>query len=241
MSDPVLELIEKGKPKGVLVGVLSGELSRFSTFFQSLLSVMATLPPGSGLTWAKGVDICGACNSIIRHMVQNDHEYVWMMGDDHAFESDIVKRLMAHDVDVIVPHCLKRYPPWHPVVYSHQNEEGWYVKADLPEKGLTKIHAAGSAGMLIKRRVIEALADPWFDPSPDAAGLNEDLHFCQKVREAGFDIYCDPQVPLGHISVHTVLPIWADGAWHTQVNHDDTIRVTYRSDWIMEGAAVDAA
>lgn len=209
----------------VCVGVISQELARFSGFFQSLLGVMGTLPPGSGLTWAKSVDIPGNCNAIVRHMLAGDWQALWLLGDDHVMDPYLCRQLMMHDVDVIVPHCLKRYPPWPAVVYSHQNEDGWYVTAELPASGLTKIHAAGSAGMLIKRHVLEALEDPWFAPGPGAAGLNEDLEFCRKARNAGFGIYCDPEALLGHISLHTVWPARDDeGEWHLELEMNETER-----------------
>lgn len=215
-------------PGGVLVGVLSSELARFSKFFQDLLGVMGTLPPGSGLGWASGVDICGACNSLIRQMLTGPYEWLWVIGDDHAFPRDLVLRLLGHDVDVVVPHCLKRIPPWPTVVFSHRNEEGFYVTADLPEEGLTAIHAAGSAGMLIRRRVLEAIGDPWFTPAPDAVGLNEDLWFCEKVHQAGFDIYCDPAAVMGHISIHSVWPVFENGQWNARFDHNGQMQIHFK-------------
>ena len=211
-----------------MIGVTSGEFSRFSKFTTSLIAVMGTLPAGSGLTWAGGVDVSGNCNQLCRKTLAGDYAWLWVMGDDHDFPSDIVGRLLAHDVDVVVPHCLKRQPPWMPVVFSHQNEDGHYVAADLPESGLTEIHAAGSAGMLIRREVLEAVGDPWFTPSPNSEGLNEDLHFCQKVRDVGFGIYCDPQISLGHIALHTVSPRWDGDRWHPEIVHDGGVGMLYR-------------
>jgi hypothetical protein len=223
-------------PRGVMVGVTSGELARFSSFTTSLIGVMGTLPPGSGMVWAKGVDVSGNCNQLCRKTLAGNYGWLWVMGDDHDFPPDTVLRLLEHDVDVIVPHCLKRYPPWTPVVFSHQNDDDAYVVADLPESGLVEIHAAGSAGMLIRREVLEAIGDPWFTPSPDAAGLNEDLHFCQKAREAGFRIWCDPEIPLGHIALHTVAPKWEGGQWHPEIVHDG-VGMLYRRPAVAEAVA----
>lgn len=229
------------EPQGVLVGVISQELSRFSGFFQSLLGVMATLPAGSGLSWAKSVDVPGNCNSLCRHMMNNGNwRWLWLMGDDHIFDRDIVARLASHDVDVIVPHCLKRYPPWHPVVYGGGDADGLYYTAELPEEGLTEIHAAGSAGMLINRRVLEKIGDPWFTPGPGAQGLNEDLEFCRKAREAGFKIYCDPAVGLGHITLTTVWPHWQDGEWQVSLQVSDQENIPIRRLPSKEDAAVPA-
>lgn len=161
-----------------------------------------------------GVDVCGQWNSIVRRFLPDGGDWLWLMGDDHDWHPSLLPQLLAHNVDVVVPHVLRRNPPWQGVVNSHQDEDGWHVAAVLPEEGLTKIWSAGSAGMLIRRRVLEAIEDPWFTPAQDAVGLNEDLELCRKMREAGFDIYCDPAAPLGHISHYTVYPHWENGAWH---------------------------
>lgn len=238
MKDPVAELIANGGARKQahvfsdefgeyqspdnfspgIIGIVSGELSRFTDFLSSTLLMAAMLPLGTGVRVTKGVDVSGNCNQIVRGLADH-HEWVWILGDDHTWSQGTLMRLLAHDVDVVVPHCLKRTPPWAPVAYSHQNDEGWYVAADLPEKGLTEVHAAGSAGMLIKRHVLEAIGDPWFRPAPDAEGLNEDLYFCQRVREEGFKIYCDPSIPFGHIATHWVMPVWGDGGWDVSLVH----------------------
>lgn len=219
MSVPGTYLNRNGDAGGVLVGVLSNELARFSGFFQSLLGVMGCLPAGSGLGWAKGVNIPKACNSLAAQMLGGSYGWLWIMGDDHTFEPNIVARLLAHDVDIVVPHCLKRYPPWEPVVWDRDGE--FYVHPQLPESGLTEVHAAGSAGMLIRRRVLEAVEPPWFE------GRNEDIGFCEKARAAGFDVYCDPEILLGHITLATVQPTWSDGQWHPEMVHDGNVQVRY--------------
>jgi hypothetical protein len=219
VSVPGTYLSRNGSGEGVFVGVLSNELARFSAFFQSLLGVMGCLPPGSGLGWAKGVNIPKACNSLAAQMLGGSYSHLWVIGDDHTMSPDIVARLLEHDVDVVVPHCLKRYPPWEPVVWDYDGE--FYTHPQLPESGLTEVHAAGSAGMLITRRVLEAVEPPWFE------GRNEDIGFCEKARDAGFSVYCDPEIMLGHVTLATVQPTWSEGQWHPEMVHDGNVQVRY--------------
>jgi hypothetical protein len=47
----------------------------------------------------------------------------------------------------------------------------------------------------------------------EGGGLNEDLTFCKKVREAGFDIHVDVDVPIGHISQISVWPTFEEEEW----------------------------
>ena len=204
---------------GGTIGVIAGERSGFTQFTKALIAGMTQAPAGTRLVIAQGVDPAGNCNQVCR---QRTGDWLWLMGDDHDFDPGLLGRLLLHDVDVIVPHCLKRHPPWPPVVFSHQNEDGHYVTAELPgpEEDPFEIHAAGSAGMLIREHVLAAIDDPWFIPGPGAVGLNEDLEFCRKVREAGFRIWCDPGALLGHISIHTVWPQWRGDGWHLDLVHD---------------------
>ena len=203
------------KTEAGTVGVIAGERGSYTAFMVHLMATLSNAPQGSGCIVAMGVDPAGNSNQLCR---RTTGDWLWIMGDDHSFGPDLLPRLLSHNVDVVVPHCLKRNPPWAPVVYSHQDEDGWYVSADLPAEGLTQIHAAGSAGMLIRRYVLDAIDDPWFTPTKGSVGLNEDLGFCEKVREAGFKIYCDPGAVLGHISHYTVWPHYRDGQW--QIVHE---------------------
>ena len=187
------------------IGVMSGEFIH-ADFAISLFHHQA--PPGTRLVWPKGVDIVGNMNTMVRKM---HGEWLWVMGTDHVMDFDLLQRLLSHDVDVVVPLCLKRSPPYDPVVYSHQNEKGEYVGYnDLPEHGLVPVHAAGTAGMVIRRHVLDAFEDPVFESH---GGLNEDLTFCAKVRDAGFGIWCDVDAPLGHIGQISVWPRWKDDEW----------------------------
>lgn len=184
---------------GGTIGVMSGELVH-ADFVVALFNHQ--WPTNTKLVWAKSVDIVGNMNSMVEQM---QGEWLWILGSDHVMDFDLLPRLLEHGVDIVVPLCLRRLPPYDPVVYSHQNEEDDYVVAELPEHGLTCVHAAGTAGMLVRRRVFEAIPAPVFE---SYGRLNEDLTFCRKAREAGFKIYCDPAARLGHISQVSVWPLW---------------------------------
>lgn len=209
------------------IGVLTAERGTYSAFWNDVQRAhmrMLIEHPRNHMDIRMGVDICGSLNNMIRGL---HGDWLWIMGDDHAFDPELLPQLLAHDVDVVVPHCLRRNPPWAPVVNSHE-EDGWQVSAELPEEGLTEIWSAGSAGMLVKRHVFDAIGDPWFTPAADATGLNEDINFCRKVREAGFRIWCDPAALLGHISHYTVYPRFEDGRWQLEHVFDQHTRIPIR-------------
>lgn len=204
------------------VGIIAQEIARFTSFAHCMYAVMANLPPGSGEHTQCGSDICENMNMICRTHAEHGGDWLWVMGDDHYFPGQILLRQLAlmyeHDLDILVPHCLKRNPGWEPVVYSHRDEDGWLHVAELPESGLVEVYAAGSAGMLIRSRVLEEIGSPWFTPGDER--LSEDVLFCEKATAAGFKIHCAPELLLGHTALHVVWPAWHDGRWHIEHVHD---------------------
>jgi hypothetical protein len=80
-----------------------------------------------------------------------------------------------------------------------------------------EVDAAGGAGMLIRREVLDELGDPWFYSTFDDKGrrtnLNEDVLFCMRAREAGFRLFATADCTMGHLGIFNVRPAKRDGHW----------------------------
>jgi hypothetical protein len=172
------------------------------------------------LAVVKGMDVTTNLNTIIRDLFEG--EWLWILGDDHTFDPLLLTRLLARDLDVVVPLVTKKSPPFNLVCFKGEEmvikngiEYPLYTHvtpADLPDGGLMKVHAVGSAGILVRRHVLDAIGDPWFESSTGTV-INDDLEFCRKIREAGYDIWVDCDEQMGHIGSLTVYPSRRDGAW----------------------------
>jgi len=208
----------KTYPIGTVV-VPCQTLARYSRFALSLATV--DLPDGSLVVMRESMDVTSALNDVISNEMVG--EWLWIMGDDHVFHQRMLLDLLDRDVDVVVPLCAKKSPPFRLVAFSdselREHDDGveypHYTYLDLetlPEGGLVEVHAAGSAGMLVRKRVLDAVGEPWFENSAGTV-INDDLEFCRKVREAGFKIHLDVEQSLGHIGAFTVYPSQRDGVW----------------------------
>ena len=160
------------------IGIVSSDLARYTDFMTSMAILQK--PLDVRLIVTKTTDVVGNCNAICRRMVG---DWVWIMGDDHVFDPTILLRLLEHDVDIVVPLVFTRTPPYKPVVMEREVgvDELGHVEYEIfwpPASGLHEVYAAGSAGMLISRKVIQALGDPWF--ATDGRGLNEEV--CRDYR-----------------------------------------------------------
>lgn len=206
------------------IGIISSDLARFSDFSTCLLSLIR--PTTARIVWVRGMDVCGNLNRVIKDM---RGDWLWLLGDDHTFAPETLIQLLQHlerdDVDAVVPLCMKKQAPFEPVVYrsshvSPQDGLTYYQVADLPQHGLVPIHAAGTAGMLIRRSVLDDLPNPVFETSQGMQ--NEDLILCRKIRErrerlglAGSGIWCDVDTRIGHIGIFPIYPLWQGDRYGT--------------------------
>lgn len=195
-------LVDAPFPPGT-IGIISHELSRYSDFSISVVRLKA--PQRSGLYWNKGVEIAVGMNNIVRHM---EGEWVFILGDDHTFHGDILLALLEDDVDIVVPLCASRGFPFGPVLYTEQNDTYYHMGWDnIPKNTVFEVAGAGSAGMLIKKRVLDALGEPWFVAGQnDATTVGEDLTFCRRARKLGFKVHADSRYSIGHMTPATIWP-----------------------------------
>jgi hypothetical protein len=194
-----------------IAAVLANDSARYSLFWACWNRLQ--IPSGWRQEALIGGDWCGARNTLCQMILDSDAEYLWFMDDDHAFSPDILMRLLNHQKDLVVPVCFTRSAPFPPVDFTERVGDDRYLPVylpDMPPSGLQQLVAGGTAGMLIHRSVIEALDGPyWFE----YGAASEDILFCNKAIDAGFELYCDLGTRLGHITTAVVEPAYVDGEW----------------------------
>ena len=144
--------------------------------------------------------------------LKTKHTHLFCIDADIQFEPDHVAALWNLQVDVAVGvYPMKKrgggYAAW---------QTGELVKdlseLKLRDDGVAEVDYAGTGFMLIKRAVIEKLAEKhgyyegpngkapaiYMTPVHDGVLESEDYFFCRIAREAGFKIVMDPSVKLVH-------------------------------------------
>jgi len=203
------------------IAVPTAEIGRFTMFMVSMATTRQ--PRDTNLSIMASASVTENLNQIIRQLRDED-EWLWILGDDHVWPQDTLMSLLdtmdEHDeIDVLVPLVAKRNPPWHLVLFHEagEYEDGlprWkpYNWEEIPEEGVFEVDAAGSAGMLVRREVLDKMGDPWFRSSGGVI-LNEDVMFCLAARELGFSVYATADVTMGHLGIFNVRPMYRDGRW----------------------------
>lgn len=240
------------KPK-ILIGIIANEAARYSLFTACVLKLDVS-EIDTTIEVLIGGDWCSARNDLVRMTLQGEPVYengeivrfepythLWFMDDDHAFPPSLLKRLLSHDKALVNPLCCARLAPFPLVTYAGKLADGTrYLPLDLAAggtEGLVQLEAAGCAGMLIRRDVLEALSDPWFEHTE----RSEDILFCEKAKAAKFVLYADLEARLGHITTAVVWPAVDDGEWKTglTIGRDLNLFVKIASEWEEEADGDD--
>lgn len=151
---------------------------------------------------SKRMFIQDARNTAVSHALKQDMDYVLFIDDDMVIkpESKLFTSLVTHDKDITVPLFFHRRHPFAPLIFKRVIRAGGKYTTfdnimDYP-KGLIEVDGAGCGVMLIKTEVFKKIGEPYFYHSN---GFGEDLYFCNKAISAGFKIYCDTRLEVGHI------------------------------------------
>lgn len=169
-------------------------------------------------SWAKANDVVtvyesAACVEECRDKIITTVNYIQPKPSHVLFvDSDVLPKprtlevLLSHDKDIItgvVPICQKGVFKWN----VSRDIEPIGID-DLPQN-LFKVKWCGFGVVLIKTEVFDKLKWPYWQSvyQPGRKLWTEDVYFCHKAIEAGFDIWCDPKVKCNHVTRSNYLSI----------------------------------
>lgn len=189
------------------VGVITGELLRYSAFWRSVASLEK--PPGSAFAQKSGLSIVENRN----HLANDVHgDWLFCLDDDLVLPPNTLMRLLAvlerGPYDVVAAHSLRRNPPFDALVYL-ADVDAPDCRPWVPDgrTGVMEIASCGLGAVLIHKRVFDALEKPYFRMGQiHPEHFHEDVEFCQRARAAGFRICVDLDTPVGHVTPMAVWP-----------------------------------
>jgi GT2 family glycosyltransferase len=179
------------------IGIISGDLARFPSVYASLLSLY--VPENTSWTMAKGTGIADNRNAVVRG---SKGGWLWFVDDDMAFKPRTLLSLLECDCDVVVPVVPNRKPPFQPLAYK-RHEDGYRPLnwSEVPPRGLIEVDACTAGGLLIKRKVLDAIGDPWFrEGQLRVDKLSEDMSFCAAAIANGFSVHLNCSVRVEHMT-----------------------------------------
>jgi GT2 family glycosyltransferase len=124
---------------------------------------------------------------LVRQALENNCTHLLQVDTDMMFGHDAIKRLLAHDLDIVGARYNKR------VLIDGQPQPT--VKQDIKE--LSEVPFVPTGFLLVKTDVFKKIGKPWFSFNDGAE--SEDVYFCDKAIKHGYKVYCDPTIQVGHL------------------------------------------
>jgi len=194
--------IEKDKtksnilPQMITVGIPSTGMIPYDSFM-SFLNLQGASKLPKLMVGIAGSQVHKARNQIVEKM---QGEWLMFIDSDMVFQGDVIDKLIAHNKDIVSALAFMKRPPFDPCIFDKLSDGQYLSKRNFPENQLIEVDAVGMACTLIKKKVLKKLKAPHFENIKVGKSLlGEDVSFCQKAKEAGFKVYCDTSVLVGHL------------------------------------------
>lgn len=193
------------KPTLICVSVPSMgdvKIQMLHSLVKAMFYTSNSLECGLSLYTPVGVLIDYNRNKSVNEALRLGASHLLFVDSDMAFPQDAVVTLASREKDIIgVPYNYK-IPNKAWTTIKIMGEDGTFVQTDKIPTELFKAGAVGTGFMLIKTEIFKTIPKPWFfykyiEEDDYTAGT--DIYFCEKAREYGYDIWCDPTIPMKHI------------------------------------------
>lgn len=130
--------------------------------------------------------------------ILTNSDYLFFVDSDMDFPDDALVKLIELNKDIVGAMYNSRRLPAEPILRLPPGTVIPKVpfRLDILTTGL----------LLVKTNVFRTLPKPWFAftfQEGTNAHDGEDVYFCEKAKQGGFDIWCDPTIHVGHIGEFT--------------------------------------
>ena len=197
-----------------------------------------------------------ARNVIVESAISIGCDWLLMIDDDHILDTEgsqgdskngsdsynFLRKLLEHNVDIVGPVYYQRGGSVKPVVMEEDEFGNPYFISDSDLGHCLEERAIQGGGcMLIKMEVFNKIQSPWFEPEFQ---WGTDIQLCKKARAAGFKVYNDSSLEIGHVkNARTIITsknkhMFQTGKSVDPVNSDST---DWRTDSILHKLKYDAA
>jgi GT2 family glycosyltransferase len=211
----------------VLIGMPCGSGTMPSQMVTSLLTLRKQ--PGTAFLIIDRQRTDKARNSLALEALKQGCTHLLFVDDDNPIPDDTLEKFLEDDKDIVIAPILGRNPDangnfnlcafYKREVETSQGVLRLYDNIQLfrDEGPLHRIDAGGTGCMLIKRKVLEAMASKFgdelfafgeikLDPPMVVNGkeykkrtMSEDVEFCERAVDLGFEVWLDDRVRPIHL------------------------------------------
>jgi hypothetical protein len=162
------------------------------------------------LSIQKDTYIHHARNKAVWEAVNQGATHLMFIDADIAFPPDGIEKLLSRNKDIVGGLYFGRVAPFPVYKIKHKTENALANPLVPPKEELFEVEGIGTGFLLINMDVFKKIDPPFFyfctpgeygmvsAPFPNNE-LGEDVSFGLKARAAGFKVWCDQTIQLGHM------------------------------------------
>ena len=146
-------------------------------------------------------------DTLAERAINEGADYTLWIDSDMVFPDTLLID-MLEDMkgrDMVTGVCHMRRPPYKPCIWKklkrgltpEENQIEGYD--DYQRDGIFEVDGCGFACVMVRTGVIEKVINRYHEAFAPLPGFGEDISFCIRARNCGFDIHCDPRLQIGHI------------------------------------------
>lgn len=174
--------------------------------FLSILRLLKNLKEPYEVIYTYNYPVEIARNTIVERFLKRDSDHLIFIDSDNIFPDDMFAKLfnmILLKADIATGISFKKAYPFYPTIYQRHGEIFKPI-TDYQRDSIIDIDACGMACCMIKREVFEKMEFPWYevvihDFTEDEGIMGEDLCFCKKAKQMGFNIMADTGLVIPHI------------------------------------------
>lgn len=172
----------------------------------SVVGILNTTPHDIYVAWREGAYIEQNRTRLIQTAIEQKCEKLFFLDSDIVVEPNVINKLLAHNKPFVGANYNHRSFPLRSNVKFMDASRGEFIAVPELPKELFKCAAVPTGAMLIDIAAVQKIPHPWFDLEYFEDGtlrIGEDVYFCLKAIEHGYEIWCDPTIEIGHIGTFT--------------------------------------
>ncbi len=180
------------------------------SFLEAYIYLMQKDIPPNVLVQIGGYKDCNL-NKMVQQLLDTETTHILFLDTDMSFPNDTFHKLLLDDKAIVGGNYNTRMDPTSgnsyliPTTKMRVNGEMVSMVAkDFPTE-LFKCAAVPLGMLMVKTEVFKKLKMPYFEDrqvAPKFEHMTEDVDFCIKAQQAGYDIWCNPSIDIRHIGVY---------------------------------------
>lgn len=147
-----------------------------------------------------------ARENLTRYAIANHYTHVLWLDSDMVFNDQILDDLMDCGKKIVTGIAHSRRPPYSSVFFTEifPGIERW--KGNTYPMAPFTVAACGMACCLVAVEVLEAVREKFGKAFQPTDTYGEDVAFCWRASECGYQIWVEPMCRVGHIAKTVIYP-----------------------------------